>query len=83
MDNDQRIMALEKLVSDMRVDQATMEVTMDGLKDVTARLTVTVDRLNSALNRASGALWVIGGVCGLCGMLAGFAITIIGWGHHP
>jgi len=55
-----RVHELERQVSTLREYRAGDAAVMSGLSRDVAALTTAVNQLNNTLNRARGAIWVIG-----------------------
>lgn len=59
---DERIRALEAHVTDLRVDNASLSVSVQHLTASVEKLTNSLTELQAVMNKGRGALWVIVGV---------------------
>jgi hypothetical protein len=73
---EQRVVALENDVTDLRIDQASVKAKLDTALGAIGELTVAVDHLTAAMNRAAGermgakaAYAAIGSIVGALGAM--------------
>lgn len=67
--SEDRFVRLEREVSDMRVDNASLSTAVEHLAKAVDVLTVTVQGLRDAQNKARGALWLAVAAAGSIGAL--------------
>jgi hypothetical protein len=75
-----RIVKLEGGVTDLKIANAKLAVSVEHLAASVRSLVSTVDVLRDTINQGRGAVWVIVGVSGAIGALIAAGIAkLLGW----
>ena len=75
MTDTSRIESLEEQVTELRVSNATLAVSVEHLAESVRTLTEKVGNLNDTMNRGRGALWVIVGASSVAGAVLATTIS--------
>jgi hypothetical protein len=75
--SEERLAALESHVTDVRIDNARINESIDHLAATVADLALSVKNLTGYMERGKGALWVFGIMSATAGGLISWATTLL------